>query len=100
MQSRIQELKSLQGVQLEHKYNHLKDNLGAETENYEEYETKCYEYCKLQCLSLFYLYSLVLLSKIASRWESSRQEKGALNLESSEVQFEFQVGSNLLTCFQ
>ncbi|XP_023335142.1 DIS3-like exonuclease 1 [Eurytemora carolleeae] len=62
MQSRIQELKSLQGVQLEQKYNHLKDNL-------------------------------VLLSKIASRWESSRQEKGALNLESSEVQFEFQESS-------
>ena len=41
MQSRIQELKSLQGVQLEQKYNQLKDNLGGETENYEEYVTKC-----------------------------------------------------------
>lgn len=54
MQSRIQELKSLQGVQLEQKYNQLKDNLGGETENYEEYVTKCYEYCKLQYSALDY----------------------------------------------
>lgn len=38
MQSRIQELKSLQGVQLEQKYNQLKDTLGGETENCEEYK--------------------------------------------------------------
>jgi len=37
--------------------------------------------------------NLELLSNIASKWQSSRQVNGALNLESTEVQFEFQEHS-------
>lgn len=34
--------------------------------------------------------ALVLLSRVTRRWQENRQEEGALNLESTEVQFEFE----------
>ena len=36
---------------------------------------------------------LDLLSRIASKWQSGREAAGALNLESTEVQFEFEEQS-------
>ena len=59
MKKVIPELSNLSGVELEEKFDKMKEAL-----NY--------------------------LSVIAKKWQNSRQKEGALNLESTEVQFEFE----------